>query len=157
MILYMSGQRKTECATSSVDRVPGYEPVGRRFESCVARKKNRFLLESVLFLSAQLEKLYASFRVAQESAEMKGNLPCFCSGRNRRFESCVARKKELILLYQLFFVFYEQDSKGACKKSVRGTVFPRHRSDRSRANPAWRAMKPVKMPVFIGFVAFLCF
>ena len=25
-------------ATSSVDRVPGYEPVGRRFESCVARQ-----------------------------------------------------------------------------------------------------------------------
>ena len=25
------------CARSSVDRVPGYEPVGRRFESCRAR------------------------------------------------------------------------------------------------------------------------
>ena len=25
------------CACSSVDRVPGYEPVGRRFESCMAR------------------------------------------------------------------------------------------------------------------------
>ena len=25
------------CALSSVDRVPGYEPVGRRFESCMAR------------------------------------------------------------------------------------------------------------------------
>ena len=47
MVLYMSVQR---CATSSVDRVPGYEPVGRRFESCVARKNNRFPLESVIFL-----------------------------------------------------------------------------------------------------------
>ena len=27
------------CARSSVDRVPGYEPVGRRFESCQARHK----------------------------------------------------------------------------------------------------------------------
>ena len=27
-------------ACSSVDRVPGYEPVGRRFESCQARQKN---------------------------------------------------------------------------------------------------------------------
>lgn len=27
------------CACSSVDRVPGYEPVGRRFESCQARQK----------------------------------------------------------------------------------------------------------------------
>lgn len=26
------------CACSSVDRVPGYEPVGRRFESCQARQ-----------------------------------------------------------------------------------------------------------------------
>ncbi len=30
--------KRTACATSSVDRVPGYEPVGRRFESCVARQ-----------------------------------------------------------------------------------------------------------------------
>ena len=28
-------------ATSSVDRVPGYERVGRRFESCVARHATR--------------------------------------------------------------------------------------------------------------------
>ena len=27
------------CACSSVDRVPGYEPVGRRFESCQARHR----------------------------------------------------------------------------------------------------------------------
>ena len=29
---------KNVCAASSVDRVPGYEPVGRRFESCAARQ-----------------------------------------------------------------------------------------------------------------------
>ena len=29
------------CALSSVDRVPGYEPVGRRFESFRARQKHR--------------------------------------------------------------------------------------------------------------------
>ena len=30
-----------KCALSSVDRVPGYEPVGRRFESSRARHKGR--------------------------------------------------------------------------------------------------------------------
>ena len=29
---------RSVCACSSVDRVPGYEPVGRRFESCQARQ-----------------------------------------------------------------------------------------------------------------------
>ena len=32
---------KVRCACSSVDRVPGYEPVGRRFESCQARQQRR--------------------------------------------------------------------------------------------------------------------
>ena len=40
MVLYI-GTEKSVCATSSVDRVPGYEPVGRRFESCVARHETR--------------------------------------------------------------------------------------------------------------------
>ena len=54
------------CACSSVDRVPGYEPVGRRFESCVARKKGvtiRWLLffalcslKSCVVLHGTLEK-----------------------------------------------------------------------------------------------------
>ena len=35
-------------ALSSVDRVPGYEPVGHRFESCRARQKKHLLLQ-VLF------------------------------------------------------------------------------------------------------------
>ena len=35
------------CALSSVDRVPGYEPVGRRFESSRARQSTAF---AVLFL-----------------------------------------------------------------------------------------------------------
>ena len=30
--------RESACACSSVDRVPGYEPVGRRFKSCQARQ-----------------------------------------------------------------------------------------------------------------------
>ena len=34
VVLYMSTQ---ECALSSADRVPGYEPVGQRFESSRAR------------------------------------------------------------------------------------------------------------------------
>ena len=37
------------CAISSVDRVPGYEPVGRRFESCMARQK-RCMLKHTPFL-----------------------------------------------------------------------------------------------------------
>ncbi len=36
-------------ATSSVDRVPGYEPVGRRFESCVARQKKALAFASAFF------------------------------------------------------------------------------------------------------------
>ena len=39
VVSYMSTE-ESACATSSVDRVPGYEPVGRRFESCVARQKD---------------------------------------------------------------------------------------------------------------------
>ena len=35
----------------------------------------------------------------------------------------------------MFFDSIERDSKGACKKSVQWTVFPRHRSARRRANP----------------------
>ena len=41
MVLYITLKREClqhrKCAISSVDRVPGYEPVGRRFESCMAR------------------------------------------------------------------------------------------------------------------------
>ena len=41
MVSYIALKRECfqhrKCAISSVDRVPGYEPVGRRFESCVAR------------------------------------------------------------------------------------------------------------------------
>ena len=35
-----------------LDRVPGYEPVGRRFKSCWARQKNSTLFE-VLFFAYQ--------------------------------------------------------------------------------------------------------
>ena len=35
-----------KCALSSVDRVPGYEPVGRRFESSRARQETRKCLFS---------------------------------------------------------------------------------------------------------------
>ena len=34
-------------ACSSVDRVPGYEPVGRRFESCMARHQARSVYAKV--------------------------------------------------------------------------------------------------------------
>ena len=40
---------KSVCACSSVDRVPGYEPVGRRFESCQARQKKKALVNRELF------------------------------------------------------------------------------------------------------------
>ena len=38
-----------KCALSSVDRVPGYEPVGRRFESSRARHKKNTPMRGVLF------------------------------------------------------------------------------------------------------------
>ena len=37
------------CALSSADRVPGYEPVGQRFESSRARQKKDFGLKSEVF------------------------------------------------------------------------------------------------------------
>ena len=37
------------CALSSADRVPGYEPVGQRFESSRARHKNSRSLNAVCY------------------------------------------------------------------------------------------------------------
>ena len=37
-------------AHSSVDRVPGYEPVGRRFESSWARQKRTFAKQKSFFI-----------------------------------------------------------------------------------------------------------
>ena len=37
--VYNSSRIQEMCAHSSADRVPGYEPVGRRFKSCWARQK----------------------------------------------------------------------------------------------------------------------
>ena len=49
VVLYWgTRQRVLLCARSSVDRVPGYEPVGRGFESPRARQKKDLLLQ-VLF------------------------------------------------------------------------------------------------------------
>ena len=36
-MVYNSSRIQEMCAHSSADRVPGYEPVGRRFKSCWAR------------------------------------------------------------------------------------------------------------------------
>lgn len=45
---------RSVCACSSVDRVPGYEPVGRRFESCQARQAGaKFALLRRFFISAR--------------------------------------------------------------------------------------------------------
>ena len=44
----------SRCALSSVDRVPGYEPVGRRFESFRARHKNLVFERGFLFFSQLL-------------------------------------------------------------------------------------------------------
>ena len=55
-----------ECACSSVDRVPGYEPVGRRFESCQARH--------VGAKSALLRRLFCFWQIA--SAAKKPPSPC---------------------------------------------------------------------------------
>ena len=51
MLLYVS---KNKCAPSSADRVPGYEPVGRGFESPGARQKRKDTrVVSFLFLLKQ--------------------------------------------------------------------------------------------------------
>ncbi len=48
---------KLICAASSVDRVPGYEPVGRRFESCAARQENKVhYLDLVFFVPVKDSK-----------------------------------------------------------------------------------------------------
>ena len=41
--------KSKKCACSSVDRVPGYEPVGRGFESPQARQKKALALASAFF------------------------------------------------------------------------------------------------------------
>ena len=47
------------CALSSADRVPGYEPVGQRFESSRARQKKDFEhLFGVFFLSSFTTKIF---------------------------------------------------------------------------------------------------
>ena len=48
MLLYVS---KIKCAPSSADRVPGYEPVGRGFESPGARQEIRQVSTCRIFLS----------------------------------------------------------------------------------------------------------
>ena len=58
------------CALSSVDRVPGYEPVGRRFESSRARHKERDIPCGCLSLCFVV-------RPAQIRAL---HLPCKCEG-----------------------------------------------------------------------------
>ena len=57
MILYQSTEIFGVCAISSVDRVPGYEPVGRRFESRMARH---------------------DYRPKRQKAESPYNLRAFC-------------------------------------------------------------------------------
>ena len=44
------GANKIGCACSSVDRVPGYEPVGRGFESPQARQQKPVLIFKTGFL-----------------------------------------------------------------------------------------------------------
>ena len=53
-------------AFSSVDRVPGYEPVGRGFESPKARKKKRTALQSSSFF-AHLKGDSKAARVRKQS------------------------------------------------------------------------------------------
>ena len=49
-----------ECACSSVDRVPGYEPVGREFESPQARQKEKPPARWLFFLYFSLLSLHSS-------------------------------------------------------------------------------------------------
>lgn len=56
MIIYLI----VECACSSVDRVPGYEPVGREFESPQARQKEKPPARWLFFLYFSLLSLHSS-------------------------------------------------------------------------------------------------
>ena len=64
---YNPQSRKTTRACSSVDRVPGYEPVGRRFESCQARQIKEDRVYPILFYFSRT----SGFRTSQRSA-LKG-------------------------------------------------------------------------------------
>ena len=63
-----SEQRK--CAISSVDRVPGYEPVGRRFESCMARHepvRTKVFMGFLFFCNKAVHDRYLRMRMRSES------------------------------------------------------------------------------------------
>ena len=53
-MVYNSSRIQEMCAHSSADRVPGYEPVGRGFESPWARHKKKDT-NGVLFLMASMD------------------------------------------------------------------------------------------------------
>ena len=60
VVVYMS---TLKCALSSADRVPGYEPVGRRFESYRARKQKVIHSDDFLFFTQ-----YKYVKAAQNSS-----------------------------------------------------------------------------------------
>ena len=58
-----------KCAHSSVDRVPGYEPVGRRFESSWARHKKQHTLAVCCFLFC-FQRLFDLARLASQGSHL---------------------------------------------------------------------------------------
>ncbi len=70
MLLY-TGTNKI-CACSSVDRVPGYEPVGRRFESCQARQKFLVALQRGIFYPLRSNGISSTHEVRRISSAPLG-------------------------------------------------------------------------------------
>ncbi len=74
-------------------------------------------------------------------------------GSNPSFSAKCKRTPNRVFFFAFRYGVWERDSKGACKKTVRWTVFPRHRSARRRANPSFSA-KCKRTPNRVFFFAF---
>ena len=93
------------CARSSVDRVPGYEPVGRRFESCRAR--HYFARGCSSMVEFQPSKLAVRVRFPSPAPIIRARssvdrVPGY-EPVGRRFESCRARHNQKQTPYGVCF------------------------------------------------------
>ena len=88
--VYNSSRIQEMCAHSSADRVPGYEPVGRRFKSCWARH------EKSLFCLPRQERFFPAFRAKNKqiyaisgfgAVDRLLRSPIFCVQRRKRSQN----------------------------------------------------------------------
>ena len=99
-----------KCATSSVDRVPGYEPVGRRFESCVARKTKQPPNRVVVLFCATLHRIRKGFAASGTGGKMRQHFP---RGSRPMFALASSRAVPPNRLPFLFSYHIAQDSERA--------------------------------------------